>query len=434
MYQQLAQVARIRYEDIISFQHNRDPALLCYSGLDGITLWLPVLTIPANPTICNQTVGKVHEIMRSIHLPLQDRSYDISIGNALLSHSGEILERLGISSPLILISSNRILELHGAPLVRSLQLSGFKTENIIVPEGELHKHLATVEGIYKDLVRLRANRKTTLVAFGGGVIVDMTGFAAATFLRGIEYIQIPTTFLSQIDSSIGGKTGVNLEEGKNLVGAFWQPKTVIIDPLLLLTLPQREFFSGLFEAIKYGIIQSRTLFDLIVAKHSGIPHQDPVSLETIIGECVRIKADVVCQDEREGRLRMILNFGHTLGHALEAATGYRYLTHGEAIGHGMIIASQLAFRLGKLAEAAAAEIECIITQLAPLPPLHALSLEQIIQPMRSDKKFSSQKFRFVLPLDIGRVAVFDDTPPPALEATVLAYLDRQRRQQSEIPK
>ena len=253
------------------------------------------------------------------------------------------------------------------------------------------------------------------MAFGGGVVGDMVGFAAATYLSGIPYIQIPTTLFAQIDSAIGGKTGVNLKGGKNLVGAFYPPMAVIEDPSLLVTLPAREFHSGLYETIKYGIIRSRDLFDLIAQKHVRFPHNNKTRLEQIVAECAAIKAEVVSLDERESGLRMILNYGHTIGHALEVATQYQLLTHGEAIGHGMIMASQLAEALGKIKAAEAQEIIRVVQQLAPLPSIHTLRPQQVFRYLLSDKKIIAQRLTFVLPVRIGAVEIVSDVPRPAVE-------------------
>ena len=298
-------------------------------------------------------------------------------------------------------------------------------ETVAIPEGERHKTLSTVEAIYQKLARSRVDRKTMLIAFGGGVIGDIVGFVGATFLRGIPYIQIPTTLLAQVDSSIGGKTGVNLSQGKNLVGAFHQPKSVIIDPLVLRTLPQREFCSGVYEALKYGVIRSAPLFNLIDRGHSRFREKDKSGLEKEIIECVRIKADIVSRDERESQLRMILNFGHTIGHALEAATKYSKLTHGEAIGHGMIMATQLAVNLRKIDAVEALKIQEAIAGIAALPSLHLLKSRQVVQHMLSDKKFMEDRLQFVLPVRIGQAEICSDTPREAVEEVLQSYLHAQ---------
>jgi 3-dehydroquinate synthase len=363
--------------------------------------------------------------MQTIQVPLTGNSYNIHLAEGLLSRAPRILQEMGAPSSVVVVSNPAILKLHGAALLKSLEFTGFTTAVISIPEGEIHKTLQSIENILTELVRLRASRKCWLVALGGGVIGDMTGFAAAIYLRGIAHVQIPTTLLAQIDSAIGGKTGVNLTVGKNLAGAFHQPRTVLIDPHLLSTLPRREFNSGLFEAIKYGIIRDPGLFTLIDKHHAALPENNPEILAKIIYECAAIKADVVTRDEKEGHLRMILNFGHTFGHALEAATRYSYMTHGEAVGHGMILAANLSCKLGMLREADRRKIESTVKAIAPLPSLHHLSLDVILEPMQADKKFSGARFRTVLPTAIGQVEIVEDTSKSAMQDTVAEYLDQQ---------
>jgi 3-dehydroquinate synthase len=262
-----------------------------------------------------------------------------------------------------------------------------------------------------------------VLAVGGGVVGDVAGFAAATYLRGLPCVQIPTTLLSQIDSSIGGKTGVNLPSGKNLVGAFHQPQTVIVDPSLLVTLPLREFHSGMFEAVKYGVIRSGALFDLISHKHSLFPRRDRESLEDVIAHCIRLKAEVVSRDETESELRMILNYGHTLGHALESATRYRKLTHGEAIGHGMILANRVAEMLDRLPSDESLRINDLLGRIAPLPRLGGLDWQGVFRRMLSDKKFIDHRLRFVLPSRVGEVHIVKDVPPAIVKSALRRYLN-----------
>jgi 3-dehydroquinate synthase len=303
-----------------------------------------------------------------------------------------------------------------------VQRAGFTVKTIRVPDGERYKTLVTIESVYRQLARFRADRKTLIVAFGGGVIGDMVGFAAATYLRGIPFVQIPTTLLGQIDSAIGGKTGVNLREGKNLVGAFYQPKMVLIDPLVLLTLPRREFASGVFEALKYGIIWDARLFDLIARNHQRFPQKDKPGLERMIAECVAIKADIVSRDERESQLRMVLNFGHTFGHALEAATGYARYTHGEAVGHGMIMATQLAARLKKIDLTEAQSILRAITGVSRLPSVDDLDCHRVLDHMFSDKKVTRRQLRFIIPRRTGLVEILQNPPLDVVKKVVASYL------------
>jgi 3-dehydroquinate synthase len=367
--------------------------------------------------------------MEPIPVTLKERSYNIHVGNGVLSEAGKLLRQLDLSRRVVVISSEEILSHHGSQLLNSLRRANLVSEVVTVVEGEPFKTLSSVEFVCKKLVQARADRKTVLVAFGGGVIGDIVGFVAASFLRGVPYAQVPTTLLAQIDSSIGGKTGVNLAEGKNLIGAFYQPKAVIVDPLVLETLPRREFHSGIYEALKYGIIRDARLFDLVDRRHELFPQRDKASLERMIRDCARIKAQIVSKDEREGGLRMILNFGHTIGHALEAATRYRTLTHGEAIGHGMIMATRLASKLGKINDGEASRIEGAIRRISSLPSIHTLPWKKVVNPMLADKKFVDQRLKFVLPLNVGKVEICEDTPKEAVEETIRCYL-RSRAQKT----
>jgi len=360
--------------------------------------------------------------MSTIRVALEARTYSIHVGNGILSQTGSFLKDFHFAQSIIVISSKTVLALHGEKLFRSLRRTGFSVESVAIPEGERNKTLATIESIYRTLSRLRANRKTLLIAFGGGVIGDVAGFAAASYLRGLPYVQVPTTLLAQIDSSIGGKTGVNLPSGKNLVGAFYQPRAVIADPLLLSTLPPRELRSGLYEALKYGVIRSAGLLDLVEKKHRRFPSRDKRSLERMITECARIKAEIVSQDETESELRMVLNYGHTLGHALEAATQYKVFTHGEAIAHGMIMANQLAEQLNGLDASEAATINSSILGIAPLPQPRRLRWADVYRHMLSDKKFVDQTFRFVLPRRVGQVDIVKDVPRAAVQSVLRSYL------------
>jgi len=362
--------------------------------------------------------------MKTVRVALKERSYNIHIGRGILDRAGKLLAQLDLSRQAVVISSTSILSRHGNQLLNSLRRAKFSIEVVNAVEGERFKTLSTVESLCRKLARARVDRKAVLVAFGGGVIGDVVGFVAASYLRGVPYVQVPTTLLAQIDSSIGGKTGVNLTEGKNLVGAFYQPKAVIVDPLVLLTLPRREFHSGMYEALKYGVIRKASLFDLVDHHHNHFPERDQAALEKMIVECVGLKAEIVSQDEREGRLRMILNFGHTIGHALEAATRYQLLTHGEAIGHGMIMATQLARRLSKIRDRDAGRIEEVARRISSLPSIHKLSWKRIFDPMLADKKFVGQRLTFVLPCKIGQVEI-QETPKEAVEETVRYYLQSE---------
>ena len=365
--------------------------------------------------------------MRIVPLNLTDRGYQIYIQNGLLTKIGKLLHFWRSSPRMVVISSRGILDLYGEILQETLSEAGLSHETLEIPDGERYKTLSTLESIYKRLASLGVTRNTPVVALGGGVVGDVAGFAAASYLRGLPYIQIPTTLVAQIDSAVGGKTGVNLSKGKNLVGAFFQPKAVFIDPELLLTLPRQELDSGLFEAIKYGIIADRNLYDQIVRQHQSYPDQDKTGLAKMIVRCVEIKAAIVSEDEQENQTRMVLNFGHTVGHAIEAATRYRRFTHGQAIGHGMILATRIALQLGKIDRDEAATIQIDVRRLSRLPPLGNLTWKSIHYHMRSDKKFTDHRLRFVLPRCIGKVEIVEDTPPEVVETVVKEYILQSRR-------
>jgi 3-dehydroquinate synthase len=293
-------------------------------------------------------------------------------------------------------------------------------EPILLPDGERYKNAATVMRIYDALIRANADRATCLVALGGGVVGDVAGFAAATYLRGVPVVQVPTTLLAQVDSAIGGKTGVNHPLGKNLIGSYHQPLAVLIDPLLLATLPRREFRAGLYEVIKYGIIASRPLFDRITQELAKLFARDPMSLVPVIAESCRIKAEVVSEDERESGPRRALNFGHTAGHALEAVTKYRRFRHGEAVAYGMLVAAELGVKRGTFAASDRDALATLIAQMGPLPPTGDLSAAELMQAMGRDKKVVAGKLHFVLPTGIGSTRVVTDVTSEEISEALAA--------------
>jgi 3-dehydroquinate synthase len=328
----------------------------------------------------------------------------IWIGEGTTEQIASLLDRHGVGARRFVVSSPPIWRLHGPHLQTSLGAG----EPILIPDGERYKNLQSVARIYEGLIRGGADRGSVLIAVGGGVVGDTAGFAAATYLRGITLVHVPTTLLAQVDSSIGGKVGVNHTLGKNLIGAFHQPAVVAIDPLLLRTLPRREFRSGLYEVVKYGVIASRSLFDLVAHDTKSIFARDPEVLVPAIVESCRIKADVVSKDERESGLRRILNYGHTIGHALEAVTRYRRFRHGEAIAYGMLAAADLAVARGALADRERQAIVQLITQLGPLPPVGDLVLSEILEAVRRDKKVVHGRLHFVIAIEIGATMTIDD--------------------------
>ena len=342
-----------------------------------------------------------------IDVATPSRAYAVTILDGALDRSKSLLDDLHVPERRILVSSPLVWRLHGARLSRGLDLTGTAAP-ILVPDGERFKHLATVARIYDALVQATADRASTLVAFGGGVMGDMAGFAAATYLRGIALVHVPTTLLAQVDSAIGGKVGVNHPLGKNLIGAFHQPHAVLVDPTVLGTLPRREFRAGLYEVIKYGMTSSPGLFDRIAHDRQAIFARAPDALTPVIAESCRIKASVVSADEREAGPRMILNFGHTAGHALEAVTKYRQFRHGEAVAYGMLVAAHLAAARGALAELDRQALADLVASLGPLPPVGDVSAGQLIDAMAHDKKMVEGRLRFVLPTAIGATTIVDD--------------------------
>jgi 3-dehydroquinate synthase len=265
--------------------------------------------------------------------------------------------------------------------------------------------MASVEALAEQMIEAGGDRSSIVIAFGGGIVGDLAGFLAAIFMRGIPVIQIPTTLLAQVDAAVGGKTGANLVSGKNLIGSFHQPLAVLIDPNVVATLPEREYRAGLYEIIKCGIIRDAGLFDVLDRSAAAVLAQEPATLEQIIAGAVRIKAEVVTADEREGDLRRILNFGHTFGHALEAETRYERLLHGEAVAWGMRAATHLAEKTGRLATDAADTIHRVVGTYGPIPALDGIPATHLAARLRSDKKTVQGKIHFVLPVKIGDVAI-----------------------------
>jgi 3-dehydroquinate synthase len=291
----------------------------------------------------------------------------------------------------------------GAPLAAAL--SGVPYEVLHLPGGEGQKRLAPIEQLAEEMVQRGADRTSMVIAYGGGIVTDMGGFLAAIFMRGIPVLQIPTTLLAQVDAAIGGKTGVNLVSGKNLIGSFHQPLAVLTDPAILDTLPEREYRAGLYEIIKAGIIREPALFRYLSDSSAGVLARKPAAVDHIIAESVRMKAEVVSSDEREGDLRRILNFGHTFGHALEAETGYTRLLHGEAVAWGMRAAIYLGENTGYVSAEDSVEMLAMIEAYGPIPPLDGIRAENLLARLVHDKKTVQGKVHFVLPVRVGEVTV-----------------------------
>jgi 3-dehydroquinate synthase len=349
-----------------------------------------------------------------IEVTTPSRAYAVSIGDGTIGRLGHVLDELRLPERRFVVSSPLVWKLHGERLAP--WLAG--DEPILVPDGERYKQLQTVTRVYDALVRANADRASTLITFGGGVIGDMAGFAASTYLRGIALVHVPTTLLAQVDSAIGGKVGVNHPRGKNLIGAFYQPHAVVIDPSVLATLPRREFRAGLYEVVKYGMTSSASLFDRVRRDRDAIFAREPQVLMAIISESCRIKADVVSADERESGGRRILNFGHTAGHALEAVTRYRRYRHGEAVAYGMLVAAELSAARGALARPHQAALADLIASLGPLPPIADVAAPEVIDSMKHDKKVAAGRLHFVLATAVGATAIVDDVTEREIAAAL----------------
>ncbi len=316
-------------------------------------------------------------------------------------------------SRVFVITQPPVRKLWGSVLRKSFNKAGRKLEIVTMPDGERFKTLSQLEKLAAKLVSHGADRRSVILALGGGVVGDVAGFLASVFMRGIPVVQIPTTLVAQVDSAIGGKTGANLKSGKNLIGTFHQPFAVLADPDVLATLPEREYRSGLFEAMKYGVIRNPAIFELMEANSDALLRRDGSLLETLITECIRVKADVVSADERESGERRILNFGHTIGHALETETGYEQFLHGEAVAWGMIAATLIGAEI-KTTEASTAErIVGLVRRYGPLPTVNVEG-ESIVQRLLSDKKTVGGVPHFILPTGIGKVEVVNTVPTPAI--------------------
>jgi 3-dehydroquinate synthase len=343
--------------------------------------------------------------MRLVHVPLGNRSYTIKVGGNLLPRLGVECATCKLGQRCAVITDSNVGKKFAKVALKSLSASGFDPVLITIPAGEKSKRIAVVEQCYDQLAAHRLERKSFIVALGGGVVGDLAGFVAATYLRGIPFVQVPTTLLAQVDSSVGGKTGVNLKAGKNLVGSFYQPRLVLCDLDTLKTLPRREFVSGLAEVIKYGIIYDSVLFAQLERNLPKLLRKDPGLLASVVARCCEIKAIVVGQDETESGLRAILNFGHTLGHAIENSSGYGKFLHGEAISIGQVAAAKLSHTILGLPSGDVARIEKLFVG-AGLPvriKLNASQRRKLFTAMRLDKKVSGGEVKFVLATEIGRV-------------------------------
>jgi len=364
--------------------------------------------------------------MVTIRLTAGTAEYEIRVGCGVLAGLGEVLAKAAGGKPfrLFVVTSPGIWELWGKKLLAGS--GGVEPTVLFLPAGEKWKRMAAVEQLAEDLAGAGADRDALLIAFGGGVIGDITGFLAAIYMRGVAYVQVPTTLLAQVDSSVGGKTGVNLKAGKNLVGSFNHPAGVVADIDLLGTLPAHELRAGLQESVKAGMIRDKALFELLERERERILAGDKDVLAEVIAASIRVKAEVVAADEKEAGLRMILNFGHTIGHAIEAATGYKKLLHGEAVGWGSIAALYVGLGRGTISEDEFARMANLILAYGPLPRFKAKA-ERLVELTAADKKTRSGRRAYVLPTGIGKVEVVYDVTDTELVVATEKMLDDMKR-------
>ena len=350
------------------------------------------------------------------HLPLRvelgERSYDIHVGFGVLQRAGELIVGATGENRGFIVTHPIVDRLHGGSLRRSL--GTFLCETILVPPGERQKSLRRAAALWDEMLARGADRRSVVLAFGGGVIGDLAGFAAATYMRGVPYVQIPTTLLAQVDASIGGKVAINHTKAKNLIGAFYQPRLVLADVAVLKTLRARDYRAGLAEVVKHAVIADAGLFEWLEENERATTRREPGALSHLVRRCCEIKADVVGRDERESGLRAILNFGHTIGHALEALTAYRSLRHGEAVSVGMVAAARAAQLLGMFSREEGGRIERLLAKLRLPTRIPATPVSDILAAIRSDKKAVAGAPRFVLPRGIGRVEVVSGVNEAAL--------------------
>jgi 3-dehydroquinate synthase len=381
---------------------------------------LDQLAVDAGRERANAKTTMNEQASISLNVELGDRSYPIAIGRGLLDDTALLNRHIGSAgSKVAIVTNTTVAPLYLDKIAGPLRAAGREVVPIILRDGEEYKNWESLNEVFDALLANKCDRKTTLVALGGGVIGDMTGFAAATYMRGVPFVQIPTTLLAQVDSSVGGKTGINHPLGKNMIGAFYQPRAVIADTATLDTLPARELSAGLAEVIKHGAILDAGFFDWIEANIAKLVARDHAALAHAIARSCEIKADVVARDEREGGLRAVLNFGHTFGHAIEAGMGYGTWLHGEAVGCGMVMAADLSRRLG-LIDAAAVERVRKLVEAAGLPVVAPdLGVERWIELMEVDKKNEGGAIKFILLKPLGSPSI-TNAPRDQLEATLKA--------------
>lgn len=353
-----------------------------------------------------------------LNVDLGERSYPIYIGHQLLDNHALLTEHI-LGSSAVIVSNTTVAPLYLEQVERSLQHREIRYDTVILEDGEQYKTLASIEGIIDTLITQRHDRKTTLIALGGGVVGDITGFAAAIYQRGVNFIQIPTTLLSQVDSSVGGKTGVNHPAGKNMIGAFYQPQCVIADTATLGTLPDRELSAGMAEVIKYGLIYDAEFFHWLENNMQALMQKNPDLISEAILVSCRIKAEVVAQDEKEAGIRAILNLGHTFGHAIESAMGYGNWLHGEAVAVGMLMAADLSVRHQWIEAEVKQRTKDLLTRAGlPVTPPAEMTVDQYMDIMAIDKKVDRGVIKFVLLRQLGQAIVSSDYDPQLLQQTL----------------
>ncbi len=355
--------------------------------------------------------------MQTLHVALGDRSYPIHIGAGLLRDASLITPHLG-SGRVVVVTNDVVAPLYLATLKRSLGAAGVDALDVVLPDGEAHKDWQTLNRIFDALLAARCDRSTTLLALGGGVVGDVTGFAAATYQRGVSYLQVPTTLLAQVDSSVGGKTAINHPRGKNMIGAFYQPLAVVADMETLATLPLRELRAGLGEVIKHGLLRDLAFFEWLEQNIERLLGRDPAALAHAVQRCCEIKSGIVALDERETGQRALLNLGHTFGHAIETAAGYGNWLHGEAVAAGVARAAELSWRLGSLAKADADRVVALLRRTALPVDAGNLQPQRLMELMRVDKKVSGGRVRFVILERLGSAVLRADVPAEAVQATL----------------
>lgn len=360
--------------------------------------------------------------MKTINVSLKENSYRIFIGQNTLGKLGAYLKTLRLGKDAVVITTSNIRRLHGKALVAGLERNGFSVKVFEVPDGERSKSAKYAFKLMEQIARYDILKNVFIVAFGGGVIGDLAGYVAAAYKRGIPYVQVPTTFLAQIDSAIGGKVAIDLPVGKNLVGAFHQPKVVWSDVALLTTLSRRQLRNGMAEAVKYGVIADQRLFYYLFRNYNMVLDADKKVLEEVVVQCSHIKTNVVLKDEKETKgIRTILNFGHTVGHAIEAAGGFSYYHHGEAIALGMRVAADISCQMRIFNNADAALLNTLLTNIGLPQVIQKVKTQDILRLMQHDKKFVAGRNRFVLAQRIGKVKVVEGVKTDVITSAIRRY-------------